>query len=696
MKTIQKSVLTIFIFTLLCQPIFCQSWRWASNAGGSSTDEAERVAVDHIGNVYIVGKFSGNFTYGNTNISSNGSKDIFLAKYDSLGNNIWVKTAGGNLNDEGLSVSCDLSGNVAITGHFRLQAYFDSDTVTGANIENFFVAKYSSGGNLLWVNSAIGPGKSIGKGLECDKYGNVLITGYYQDTCVFGNITLVSPGEKNIFLAKYDSTGNLLWVSYGGGEYDAWASSVSTDDYCNSYITGSFKDTSDFGNNTIITTGGNDMFLVKCDSSGNWVWAVKGGGIDNDYGNGIRVDPLNNIAVTGSMFQTGTFAPAPSITSNGSKDGFVAYYNPQGNCLWAKNMGGLQSDKGIDVAGDKDGNIYVTGFVGGIAQFNSITDTAIGGDDIFIAKYDNLGNIKYADLAGGTSHDYGKGIAVSAPGIAYIAGYFQTTAWFSNDTLVSAGDRDIYVTKYYDGSPVFVSQPSSSDVCEGDTVTLTVQLSGPSPFSYLWFDDAGSILGAVNSSYTFIASDTNYSGKYFCMVNNTIASVTSDTALIYVHPLPQLNLGPDISIFYHDSITLDAGAGFVSYYWSTGDTTQSIVIQGTQIGLMIDISVSVIDINGCSNSDTINIVIIVNGVEQNNNKDLICIIYPNPAKHIVNVKMNTKIEYLHVINLLGQVILEKKVDNNEMKLNILYFEPGLFFLKIKIKNGIVTRKIIIY
>ena len=222
-----------------------------------------------------------------------------------------------------------------------------------------------------------------------------------------------------------------------------------------------------------------------------------------------------------------------------------------------------------------------------------------------------------------------------------------------------------------------------------------MQLSGPSPFNYLWFDEAGSIMGAVNSSYTFIASDTNYSGKYFCIVNNTITSVTSDTALIYVHPLPQLNLGPDISILYQDSISLNAGAGFVSYYWSTGDTTQSIVIQGSQIGAMIDISVSVIDINGCTNSDTINIGLIINGAEQHNNNDLVCIIFPNPTKLTINVKMNTEIEYLQVINLLGQVILGKKVGKNEIKLNTAGLEQGLYFLKIKTENSITTRKIVI-
>ena len=695
MKTTLKTVLSICLLVFLCQTLFSQSWEWAVKVGGTSTDVSESVVVDPMGNVIMAGKFKGSCTVGTTSISSNGDQDIFVAKYDSLGNNIWVKTAGGTFNDEGLAVSCDFLGNVFITGHFKLQATFGTTTVNGANIENFYVAKYSSAGNLMWVKTASGPGKSIGKGMECDRNGNVLVTGYFEDTCVFGTNTIISPDYKNVFTVKYSSSGNLLWLANGGGDYDAWASSLSTDDYCNSYITGAFKDTAYFGTKTIISQGGNDVFLVKYDSSGNCTWAVRGGGNNNDYGNGMRVDPLNNIAVTGSFFDTISFPPSASIISNGTKDGFVAYYNPQGNGLWARCMGGLQSDKGIDVDGDKDGNIYVTGFVNGISHFNSIIDTGSGGDEIFIAKYDNLGNIIYADLAGSTSSDYGKGIDISEAGVAYITGDFRTTAYFSSNTLTVAGDRDAFLTKYYDGSPLFVSQPSDLDVCVGDTVTLSVQLTGPGPgpFSYLWYDDAGSILGAVNSTYTFIASGTTYSGKYYCMANNSIASVTSDTAFVTVHPLPIVDLGNDTTINM-PGLSIDAGLGFVSYNWSTGDTTQIITPQlnpGPN-----EISVVVTDVNGCENSDTINILFAV-GIEENY-LNFKCLIYPNPAKDLVTLKTSgAEINSIKLFNISGQLIKDFTLNKNDNEFQLLLNDipDGFYFVRFDTNLGVQTRKLII-
>ncbi len=700
MKTTLKTVLSICLLVFLCQTLFSQSWEWTEKVGSSSADVSESVVVDHMGDIIIAGKFGGSATIGTTNISSNGLEDMFVAKYDSLGNNIWIKTAGGTIKDEGLAVTCDFTGNVYVTGHFKSQATFGTTQVTGGSIENFFVAKYSSTGNFQWVKTSSGPGKSIGKGMECDMNGNVLVTGYFQDTCVFGTNTIISPDFKNVFTVKYSPSGNLLWLANGGGDYDAWASSLSTDDYCNSYITGAFKDTAYFGSKTIISQGGNDVFLVKYDSSGNCTWAVRGGGNNNDYGNGMRVDPLNNIAVTGSFFDTVTFSPAAPIITNGSKDGFVVYYNPQGNALWARTMGGLQQDKGIDVDGDKDGNIYVTGFVNGIAQFNTIIDTGRGGDDVFIAKYDNLGNIIYADLAGGASSDYGKGIDISESGVAYITGDFRTTAYFSNDTLTVAGDRDAFLTKYYDGSPLFVSQPSDLDVCVGDTVTLSLQLTGPGPgpFSYLWFDDAGSILGAVNSTYTFIASDTTYSGKYYCMANNSIASVTSDTAFITVYPLPIVDLGNDTIIYmplYMPFLILDAGQGFVSYNWSTGDTTQIITPQ-LNLGYN-EIYVVITDVNGCQNSDTINILLTV-GVEENSLNEFNCFIFPNPAKDLVTLKTSgAEINSIKLFNISGQLIKDFTLNKNDNEFQLLLNDipDGFYFVRFDTNLGVQTRKLIV-
>ena len=145
-------------------------------------------------------------------------------------------------------------------------------------------------------------------------------------------------------------------------------------------------------------------------------------------------------------------------------------------------------------------------------------------------------------LAGGTSQDYGKGIDVTQAGVVYITGFFLTTAHFGNTTLVSTGDRDAYLARYYDGSPVIVMQPQDITVCAGDSVTLNVAASGPGPFNYLWFDDAGSILGAVNNQYSFLAGDTTYSGLYYCNVGNAFGSVTSYKALVSVKPLPVVEI----------------------------------------------------------------------------------------------------------------------------------------------------------
>jgi len=667
MKKINLLIFICFI-TVFVNSNFAQGWEWVKSEGSTSLDEAERVAVDNAGNVIVVGKFSGSYMFENTD-------------------------------DEGLSVETDGNGNILICGYFQGNASFGNLSLAGTSTPDIFVAKYNASGTIQWINGASGPDTDRAKGVSSDTKGNVLVTGFYKDTCHFNSNTLYSPGDDNVFLAKYSPAGNFLWVADGGGPYSAWASSVSTDDYDNSYLTGSFKSTAVFGNDTIVSFGGNDVFLLKADSTGNWVFARNNGGIDNDYGNGLEVDDFNRVAITGSFFQTVFFAPSDTMTSNGAKDGFAAYYDANGNCIWARNMGGLSSDKGIEISSDKDGNIYVSGYVEGIAQFNSIIDTTAGGADIFIAKYDQQGTIQYVDLAGGTSNDYGKGIQVDMQGVAYISGYYEGTAYFGQNSATSAGSRDLFVTKYYDGSPLFTQQPQNISICEGDSVTLSVQVVGPGTYNYLWFDDAGSILGAVNSSYTFIAADTNYSGKYFCMVNNTYGAVTSDTALITVYPKPYVYLGSDTAILSNDSIIFDLGSSYTSYLWSTGDTTSSIKIYAYQIipGAM-ELSVTVTNSNGCSSADTVMIGIIINDINDLLHSEGVHI-YPNPAndKLVINTK-RCILKTAEIFNTSGKLCKSvdlKEIYSESLIISTSELPPGLYYILLKAEKEVFVRKIII-
>jgi hypothetical protein len=696
--------LTFFVFSPF-QSVLSQStpgWQWAKFAGGTGLDEAELPAVDPSGNVFICGKFSDTAWFGQTYLVSKGALDMYLAKYDSSGNFLWAQHAGSAMNAEGLSIASDHLGNVGVTGYYKDSLKFTTLTLPGnGSKECLFVAMFDSTGALLWAYHATG-GNIRGKGIEFDPWGEVLVTGHYEDSLVAGSSVLPCAGLQNAFLMKISSAGQLQWATYAGGPYNAWASSVGVDPQGNSYITGAFKDTAWFGSLPVVTYGLNDVFLGKCDPAGNWIWATHGGGSSDDYGNGIEVDAYGFIAVTGSFFQTVNFPPAPPITTIGGKDGFVVYYNPDGNALWANGFGSAADDKGIGVSTDAVGNVYVTGFVKGLASFGPIQKSSAGNDDMCIAKYNRTGQILWAELAGGTANDYGKGIQVDMQGVAYVAGYFEGTAQFGNTTLISKGSRESYVAKYHDGTPIIYLQPQGQNHCIGDTFMLTIAAIG-NGLTYAWYKDGTLIQNQIADTYTIYCPDTLPTGKYHCVVANLTGFAISDTALVNVYNYSDLSLGYDtIYLSAMDYLELDAGGGGdLHFHWSTGDTTQAIAYYGWEMyqhfsALQGVVWVAVTNLGGCSTLDSVWIFISLSANGQETAAPDVTLM-PNPASSEVRISCSEPIVNVEIFSLTGQrlvaVFTGRSDGIRELTIPVEHVPAGMYSVRIQTPKGILVRRL---
>ena len=666
---------------------YCQSWSWAVNIGGTGTDGAERIVKTKDLGYAMAGKFSGSLWVGNDYLYSLGNKDVLVVRYAPNGSLLWVRSGGGLDNDEGLAVASDDSNNVFVTGYYRGIAVFDSCVLQGVDGDEMFVAKYDAQGNLLWARQANGPGNERGKAVACDAQGNVFVTGYYFDTCYFDSLMLVSPGVDNVFLAKYSPAGDLLWVLDGGSPNETWASCIGVNSNGDAWISGSFEGTAVFGTHSITTNGGNDIFLVKASGAGSWLQAEHAGGLEDDFGNGLYVDEWDHIAITGSFFLTASFYPLASITTNGNKDGFAAYYAPTGNCIWARNFGGSSGDKGIDIAVGPDGFIYVTGFIYGTATFGSIVKPSAGGDDIFVSKYSPSGTIYYAELAGGSSNDYGKGIAVASPGAPVVTGDYNGTAPFGLLSITSLGDRDAYSACFYDGSPQIVVQPQAVTCCVGDPVSLSVAASGNAPINYLWFDAAGSILGAVGSTYSFTPADPSWSGYYYCQVSNAQGSMLTHSVYVAVLPFPDPDLGADQYLPIWDSLIIDAGGPYASYLWNNGATTQTIIFYPPSVGIHL-FSVTVTNEASCAGSDSIEIEVFDVGMPDLNS--LYGIRYfPNPVKDILTLETGTFAgNMLEIIRPDGQAISSRRISaGNTYNIVLTDQAAGIYVVRLIAENG---------
>ncbi len=241
----KKLLLVILLFNSV--RLFAQTpdWIWANSAGGNGVDEGNSVATDATGNMIATGYFkSDSITFGTTVLinsdSSSLTQDFFIVKYDSSGNVLWAKSAGGGNDDKGKGVAIDLSGNIIVTGSFRSDTITFSYLLANAGNENIFIVKYDPSGNILWSKSAGGTGfYDAANSITTDGDGNIIIAGDFGSNSIpFGTTYLYNFGAINGFVVKYDSLGNVLWAKSVGGSGEETISSVTTDPTGNIIIAG--------------------------------------------------------------------------------------------------------------------------------------------------------------------------------------------------------------------------------------------------------------------------------------------------------------------------------------------------------------------------------------------------------------------------------------------------------------------------
>ena len=363
---------------------------WVKQFGGADFDAVNSVSVDVSGNSLITGSFRGSATIDDTTLTSAGGDDIFVAKYDAQGNRIWVQQAGGTeFFDEGHGIAIDGLDNILVSGAFQGTATFSDTTVTSAGFNDIFLAKYSSQGNLIWVQQAGGTRGDGSNSVAVDISGNCLVTGSFFNTATFNDTTLIGAGDNDIFVAKYNAQGNFVWVQQAGGIDLDRGLDIATDISANTFITGFFVGAATFDDTMLTSMGQSDGFFAKYDGGGNLLWVRQIGGSLSDAVQSVATDGSGNIYITGSFQETVTFDDT-TLTSAGSADIFVAKYDSQGNLFWVQQAGGSVSDGGNSIVMNGSGTAFVTGSFSDTATFGDTTLTSAGNSDIFIAKIEEI------------------------------------------------------------------------------------------------------------------------------------------------------------------------------------------------------------------------------------------------------------------------------------------------------------------
>lgn len=420
-----KNIYTIILALATAINLQAQTptWLWANRAGGVASEEGTAITVDVLGNTYITGVFSGpTCSFGTTTLTNVSFTDVFIAKYDASANLVWAKSAGGLGYDQSTSIAVDTSGNVFVTG------FFNSSTIT------------------------------------------------------FDTITLSTNAGYDMFIAKYNSNGSIIWAKNIGGASADYSNSISVDSIGNSFITGYFKSASiQFGSTTLLnsTFAGSNYFVAKYNSFGNPVWA-KAAVSGNVTGNSIKLGNNGNIFATGFFSGTAIF---DTITKNsiGSKDIFTSKYDSLGNVVWVKSIGGTNEEISYGISTDGYNNSYITGFFKSLnvtVGTTTFTNSGAPDGDVLTVKYNNTGNVVWAKKGGNYSNALGLAIATDVIGNSYVTGNYRSGpltfgSIVLNGPVSMTSVGDLFVVKYDpSGTPLWARNLLSSTGARGSGIAL--------------------------------------------------------------------------------------------------------------------------------------------------------------------------------------------------------------------------------
>ncbi|MFN6465928.1 MAG: SBBP repeat-containing protein [Nostoc sp. DedVER02] len=402
---------------------------WSKQFGTTGTETSWSMASDGK-NIYVAGNTAG--TLGST---SQGGRDLYLAKYDSDGNQQWIKQFGTVTFDEAFRVTTDTNGNVYVGGH-TVGGLAGENKNVGQDPKNLtfpttdsFVAKFDSSGNQLWVQQFGTTELDDDWGVTTDKDGNVFAGGNTR-----GDFGGKNAGFYDNWLVKLDKTdGNKLWVKqFGTSNYDfLW--DLKTDSTGNVYATG--YTLGDLGGEN---AGSSDIWLAKFDNDGNQLWIKQFGtsGDDAPFFDGLEVDSNDNV------FLTGYTDSNLGGTNAGSYDAWVTKYDKDGNQLWLKQFGTPDYDTATTVSADGYGNVYVSG----------ITDGSLGG--VNAGSYDAW--VVKLDTDDGTIQDY----SINNRNEVIYGGSQaeKITTGNGNDTIYGNGGEDTLIAGNGDNLVVGASQ----------------------------------------------------------------------------------------------------------------------------------------------------------------------------------------------------------------------------------------------
>lgn len=449
---------------------------WGTYYGGNNNDQISCTEVDTEDNVYVGGISSSAMniaTVGTEQTTIASSSDVFLARFDGNGNQIWGTYVGGNGNEISTALDFDQSGNIFITGYTEstnnISTPGSHQEVKGdaGNLFDGFLIKFNPDGTRQWGTYYGGSGDDRVRNMHVDSGDQIYIVGLTNSPD-----QIVTPGahQEDLdgtdeigddgFIVKFTPAGARLWGSYYGGNLEDQIFAVNTDQNLNIYVAGhsaSYTDISTPGSFQPNHGGGEwDLIYVKFNPEGVRQWATYIGGNGDDYTWNSCFSTDGSIYIVGRTASTGAIATGGSHQDflAGNFDAFLMKLSLEGNQLWGTYFGGNNFERAFGCECLDDGSVLISGRT---ESDNLISTPGVhqedygGGIDAFLSKFNSDGSLNWSTYYGGNSNDMGYGCAIDSEESVYLAGWSESNTNISTAGIHQedyAGSRDGFIVKF--------------------------------------------------------------------------------------------------------------------------------------------------------------------------------------------------------------------------------------------------------
>lgn len=317
-----------------------QDWNWAENFGGDEGENIGAMKIDSEGSVFMVGSYKGMVDFGIATFEALEGSDAFLSKLNNQGEVEWAVSAGSFNNDVSIDVEIDAQGNLIWLGEFWIEAFFQNDTiVAGTNAKAYFVAKYDDSGNLIWVESIIGSALKVVSDLSLDDSGDIMITGYFSDSLQSGDLSLLAENETDAFLLKMSAEGESIWAKRYGDAGEIFPKKIEKNSNGDFVIAGDLIGGITIGEDTLVSVSTDfDIFVGLFSEDGTGLWGRIGTGVFDNLLNGLAIDQGDDIYLSGNFVGVMEIGDEEILTPGFNDNLYLLKMDASGDLLWGRAL----------------------------------------------------------------------------------------------------------------------------------------------------------------------------------------------------------------------------------------------------------------------------------------------------------------------------------------------------------------------